>query len=61
MMETSTIHNGSVDKDVKGDFMETVTDFEKDFYQKIAPSLDDLIKSPSEETISKILAYSKSL
>lgn len=61
MMETSTIHNGSVDKDVKGDFMETVTDFEKDFYQKIAPNLDDLIKSPSEETISKILAYSKSL
>ena len=60
-METSTIHNGSVDKDVKGDFMETVTDFERDFYQKIAPGLDNLIKSPSEETISKILAYSKSL
>ncbi|ADY50816.1 hypothetical protein Pedsa_0230 [Pseudopedobacter saltans DSM 12145] len=61
MMETSTIDNGSVEKDIKGNFMENITDLEKDFYKKISPNLDELIKSPSEETISRILDYSRSL
>ena len=29
------------------------------FYNSIRPQLDELIKSPSDETIKKILAYSK--
>ncbi|MEN0094020.1 MAG: hypothetical protein AAGB30_01470 [Pedobacter sp.] len=29
------------------------------FYQSIKPQLNELIKSPSDETIQKILAYSK--
>ncbi|MFP5081508.1 hypothetical protein [Pedobacter sp. JCM 36344] len=29
------------------------------FYQTLKPQLDALIRNPSEETISKILAYSK--
>lgn len=29
------------------------------FYNSIKPQLDELIKNPSDETIEKILAYSK--
>ena len=29
------------------------------FYNSIKPQLDQLVKNPSDETISKILAYSK--
>jgi len=29
------------------------------FYNSIRPQLDELIKSPSDETIKRILAYSK--
>ena len=61
MMETSTIKNGTVDKKSEEAFMENITDSEIDFYQQIAPSLDGLAKSPSDETISKILTYSKTL
>ncbi len=31
------------------------------FYDLIKPSLNNLVKQPKQETISKILAYSKSL
>lgn len=31
------------------------------FYHLIKPSLDALVKEPKQETINKILAYSKSL
>lgn len=31
------------------------------FYDLIKPSLNKLVKQPKQETISKILAYSKSL
>jgi hypothetical protein len=30
-----------------------------DFYNKIKPRLNKLVKNPSEETIEKILAYAK--
>ena len=60
MMETSTINNnGSVDKKPEESFMENITEVEMDFYQQITPSLNSLSKPPSEEIISKILAYSK--
>ncbi|RZK59897.1 MAG: hypothetical protein EOO91_03480 [Pedobacter sp.] len=29
------------------------------FYNSIKPQLDELVKNPSDETIEKILAYSK--
>ncbi|TCC86619.1 hypothetical protein EZ428_23195 [Pedobacter frigiditerrae] len=29
------------------------------FYNSIKPQLDELVKNPSDETIDKILAYSK--
>lgn len=31
------------------------------FYESIKPQLDNLLRSPSDELIEKILAYSKSL
>lgn len=43
---------------------QSITDNESDaeinlFYDQIKSKLDGLIKDPSEDTISKILAYSK--
>lgn len=59
-MKISTFDNGSVDNNIKDSFMEAFTDLEKNFYSRITPDLDNLIKSPSDETIAKIMEYSKS-
>lgn len=62
MIETSTLNLNSFCNEEKelimsGDFNQT----EIDFYERIKPTLSTLVKSPSEETVAKILAFSKSL
>ncbi|KQC02782.1 hypothetical protein [Pedobacter sp. Hv1] len=39
--------------------VEQATTEDKMFYNSIKPQLDKLIKNPSDETIEKILAFSK--
>jgi len=40
---------------------EFFNDLDLMFYESIKPQMDQINKNPSEETISKILAYSRSL
>ncbi|MFD1630057.1 hypothetical protein [Pseudopedobacter beijingensis] len=62
MMKTSTIDNYELlNGDFKCDEMKALTEYEKEFYADITPALNSLVKSPSEEAISRILDYSKSL
>jgi hypothetical protein len=62
MIETSTLNSNSFYNEEKElimsrDFNQT----EIDFYEWIKPTLNTLVKNPSEETVAKILAFSKSL
>ena len=60
MMETSTSIN---QLNYEKSMMESATDHidtsDLAFYQSLKPQLDALSKNPSDDTISKILAYSK--
>ncbi|WP_113636722.1 hypothetical protein [Nubsella zeaxanthinifaciens] len=57
MTQTSTpIHPK---KSSKKEAAEQLLEPEENFYKALKPKLDELYKEPSEETITKILAYAK--
>jgi|GEM_PF-3573776 len=61
-MKTSTfIQQNSFCNDYKDADMNTLTEIEIDFYEDIKPSLNSLLKNPSEEVVEKILAFSKTI
>jgi hypothetical protein len=60
MMETSTsINEFNYEKSMMESAIENIDTSDLAFYQTLKPQLDALSKNPSDETISKILAYSK--
>ncbi|WP_276089015.1 hypothetical protein [Pedobacter sp. JY14-1] len=61
MMETSTsINKSDYEQSEKQEMLATELDTrDRAFYESIKAQLDGLKKSPSEDTISRILAYSK--
>ena len=60
MMETSTsINQLNFEKSLMESAIEDIDTSDLAFYQVIKPQLDALSKNPSEETISKILAYAR--
>jgi len=63
MMTTSTpINNPNyLNQNSESLSSETFNDLELMFYENIKPQLNQLSRNPDEETIAKILAYSRSL
>jgi len=63
MITTSTsIHNFNyLNQNSEGISNEAYNDLDSAFYESIKSELDQLKRNPEEETISRILAYSKSL
>ncbi len=59
MIETSTPIDHINYEQPKSESMETLDTADLRFYNSLKPGLDALIKDPSEDTISKILAYSR--
>jgi hypothetical protein len=61
MMETFTINQDSFFNEGKQEeaIMTTLDQRELDFYESIKPALKALVKNPSDETVNKILAFSK--
>lgn len=60
MMETSTsINQSNFEKSMMESAIENIDTSDLAFYQTIKPQLDSLMKNPSDESISKILAYGK--
>lgn len=59
MTETSTPINHLNYEQSNSESMETLDTADMLFYNSVKPELDALIKTPSEETIAKILAYAK--
>jgi len=61
MMETFTINQDSFFNEKKQEevIMTTLDQRELDFYENIKPALNALVKNPSDETVNKILAFSK--
>ncbi|MEJ7560850.1 MAG: hypothetical protein WKF66_21240 [Pedobacter sp.] len=60
MMETSTsVNQFNYEKSMMETSIEDIDTSDLAFYETIKLSLDALSKNPSDETISKILAYSK--
>jgi hypothetical protein len=60
MMKTSTSTNQlNYEKSMMESAIETLDTSDLAFYETIKLQLDALSKNPSDETISKILAYSK--
>lgn len=62
MIETFTLNQDSFfnEENHEEAIMETLSQTELNFYKRITPVLNTLVKSPSDETINKILAFSKS-
>lgn len=63
MIEISTPKSNSLQKtEVKKDInSEDISEDEQSFYSSITPCLNAMEKDPNQETISKIVNYSKSL
>lgn len=63
MMTTSTpINNPNyLNQNSESLSSETFNDLDLMFYENIKPQLNQLSRNPEEETIAKILAYSRSL
>ena len=63
MMTTSTpINNPNyLNQNSESLSSETFNDLDLMFYENIKPQLNQLSRNPDEETIAKILAYSRSL
>ena len=63
MMTTSTpINNPNyLNQNSQSLSSETFNDLDLMFYENIKPQLNQLSRNPDEETIAKILAYSRSL
>lgn len=62
MVTTSTLPNlNYLNQNPENLSSEFFNDLDLMFYENIKPQMDLLNKNPQEETISKILAYSKSL
>jgi hypothetical protein len=60
MMKTSTsINQFNCEKSMMESAIENIDTSDLAFYETIKLELDALSKNPSDETISKILAYSK--
>jgi hypothetical protein len=60
MMKTSTsVNQFNYEKSMMESAIENIDTSDLAFYENIKLQLDALSKDPSEETISKILAYSK--
>jgi hypothetical protein len=61
MTKTSTTKNAvtSNHSDLVDQTIDEAEQQNIDFYNKIKPRLNKLVKNPSEETIEKILAYAK--
>ena len=58
MMETSTsINQLNYEKSIMESAIENIDSSDLAFYENIKPQLDALNRNPSDETISKILAY----
>lgn len=63
MITTSTtIHNlNYLNQNAEGISNEAYNDLDSMFYESIKSQLDQLKRNPEDETINRILAYSKSL
>ncbi|WP_026904436.1 hypothetical protein [Pedobacter glucosidilyticus] len=64
MIETFTQHNSELFGEQNNEEKTAMKNFtieEHLFYEQLKPALNKLIKNPSEESINKILKYSKSL
>ncbi|MES2827252.1 MAG: hypothetical protein V4687_03830 [Bacteroidota bacterium] len=60
MMETSTsINQFNYEKSMMESSIENIDTSDLIFYENIRTQLDALSKNPSEDTISKILAYAR--
>ncbi|WP_039867320.1 hypothetical protein [Pedobacter sp. BAL39] len=62
MIETSTSLNQFNHLEQKQDNLgpETIMEIDMNFYEQISKQLDSLKMNPSDDTIEKILAYSRS-
>ncbi len=62
MIETFTINQDSFfdEENQEEAVMTMLNQRELDFYESIKPVLNTLVKNPSDETVNKILAFSKS-
>lgn len=58
-ISTTTIHNNPLQKNSEILSVELFEESEEAFYDSIRLDLDLLIRTPKEETIDRILAYSR--
>ena len=61
MIETVTPTSNSILDNETDEIMSVFTESEIDFYESIKPSLNQLAKNPSSESVQNILNISKSL
>jgi hypothetical protein len=61
MIETVTPTSNSILDNETDEMMSVFTESEIDFYESIKPSLNQLAKNPSSESVQNILNISKSL
>ncbi|WP_316780739.1 hypothetical protein [Pedobacter antarcticus] len=61
MISSTPVTNQCFNQPAENSNTEFFNESDTAFYENIKPQLDQLKKDPQEETISKILAYSKSL
>lgn len=62
MIETLTpTLNPIIDNDDESKKANMLSVEEFEFYENLKPALNQLVKAPSEETVNRILAFSKSL
>lgn len=60
-ISTSTLNSSSLNEKSHHELIGKDHESEDGFYESLKPALDELRKEPSEETIQKILNFSKSL
>jgi hypothetical protein len=58
-ISTSTTNVNHIQKGADNFNSEFFEEYDSAFYDTLRPELDGLIKNPQEETIAKILAYSR--
>lgn len=55
---SNSLYNENIEEEL---IMNTITISEKDFYENLKPALNSIMIEPSNETVSQILNFSKSI
>ena len=58
-ISTSSINDNHLQKSTENLSAELFEDFDAAFYESVKTELDALVRNPKDETIARILAYSK--